>query len=293
MHAAAPAHERRPRDAPVGPCSEVPPAPVLRSLGLAVGEMSSSSAAATHAKLLHSGNQPFGMGWTGITRDNLLAGLSKPWEGFLIGIGAGTREFKASDNSTRPFPEPPVSPNKTAAYLHKNETSAAAEVTPSAKDLRPELHEALHPHSGRRSGRLSVRLSAVSMADRMSAYLEGGGLSCDGNGRVSTDTSPMRRPKVCRMPAMRSNACFDVESFEAHMSMFALLTRFSEGDCGAEKSPAVANPSVASCPYAGAPASTGPSVIACAQICPPQRLAVHYLMNDARMEHARFMFPSP
>ena len=91
MHAAAPAHERRPRDAPVSPCSEASPAPVLRSLGLAVGEMRSSSAAATHAKLLHSGNQPFGMDWTGVTRDNLLAGLSKPWEGFLVGIGAGTR----------------------------------------------------------------------------------------------------------------------------------------------------------------------------------------------------------
>jgi hypothetical protein len=73
------------------------------------------------------------------------------------------------------------------------------------------------------------------------------------------------------------------------MSMFAL----SEGNGGAEKSPAVANPSVPSCPYAGAPASTGPSVIAVAQMCPPQRLAVHYLMNDARIEHARFMLPSP
>jgi len=64
------------------------------------------------------------------------------------------------------------------------------------------------------------------------------------------------------------------------MSMFALL----QGIGGAEKSPAVANQSVASCPYTGAPASTGPSVIA--QMCPPQRLAVHYLMNDARMQHA-------
>ena len=62
------------------------------------------------------------------------------------------------------------------------------------------------------------------------------------------------------------------------MSMFAL----SEGKGGAAKSPAVANPSVASCPYPGAPASTRPSVIADAQMCPPQRLAVHYLMNDAR-----------
>ena len=180
---------------------------------MAVGEKRSSTGAEKHEKRLHSGNQPFGMGWTGITRDNLLAGLSKPWEGFLVGIGAGTRELNASDTSTRPLPEPPVSPNKTVAYLHKDETSAAAEVTPSAKDLRPELHEALHPHSGRRSGRLPVRLSAVSMADRMSAYLEGGGLSCDGNGRLSTHTSPIRRPKVCRMPAMHSAACFNVESF--------------------------------------------------------------------------------
>jgi hypothetical protein len=197
----------------------------MRSLGLAVGEMRSSSAAPTHAKPLNSRNQPFGMDWTGITRDNLLAGLSKPWEGFLIGIGAGTREFKASDNSTRPFPEPPVSPNKTAAYLHKNETSAAAEVTPSAKDLRPELHEALHPHSGRRSGRLSVRLSADPMADRMLAYLEGAGLSRDGDGRVSTDTSPLRRPKVCWIPAMRSSACSRCRIIRGSYEYFCTLAR--------------------------------------------------------------------
>jgi hypothetical protein len=192
-----------------GLCYEAPATqePVLRSLGLAAGEMRSSSAASTHAKLLNSGDQPFGMDWTGITRDNLLAGVSKPWEGFLVGIGAGTRELNASDTSTRPFSEPSVGPNKTAVYLHKNETSAAAEVTPSAKDLRPELHEALRLHSGRRSGRLSVRLSAVPMADRMLAYLEGGGLCRDGDGRVSTDTLPLRRPKVCWMPAMRSSAC--------------------------------------------------------------------------------------
>ena len=73
------------------------------------------------------------------------------------------------------------------------------------------------------------------------------------------------------------------------MSLFAPI----EGNGGAKKSPAVANPSVPSCPYAGAPASTGPSVIAVAQMCPPQRLAVHYLMNVARMEYAGFMFPSP
>jgi hypothetical protein len=41
----------------------------------------------------------------GITRDNLLAGVSKPWEGFLVRIGAGTRELNASDTSTRPFPD--------------------------------------------------------------------------------------------------------------------------------------------------------------------------------------------
>jgi hypothetical protein len=182
-------------DAPVRPCIEASPAPVLQSLELAVGEMRSSSAAATDAKLLHSGNQPFGMDWSPlhhITKGNLLAGVGKPWEGFLVGIGAGIRELNVLDTSTRPFSDPPTRPNGLLS---------------SAKDLRPELHEALRPHTGRRSGRLSVRLSAVPMADRMLANLEGGGLSRDGDERALTDTSPLRRPKVCWMPAMRSSAC--------------------------------------------------------------------------------------